>query len=85
LTDPASGELLSTSNGNTLARGDRVFNALYPLHSSGVGGRLYDLVSFLTGLVLGVLGGIGAWTFIVRQSRPHRLRSARTKASFQGS
>jgi uncharacterized iron-regulated membrane protein len=66
------------SDGNKLARGDRVFNALYPLHSSGAGGRLYDLVSFLTGLVLGVLGGLGAWTFVVRQSRPRRKLLAKT-------
>lgn len=85
LTDPASGEVLSVSNGNRLSRGDRVFNALYPLHSSGVGGRLYDVVSFLTGMVLAILGGVGAWTFVVRQSRPHRMRAAKAKASFQGS
>ena len=76
LADPATGEMLATSDGNKLARGDRVFNALYPLHSSGVGGRLYDFVSFLTGIVLTVLGGVGAWSFIIREARAMQRRRA---------
>jgi uncharacterized iron-regulated membrane protein len=67
--DPATSGVLAASNAQGLSRGDRVFNALYPIHSSGIGGRLYELIAFLTGLALAVLGAIGTWTFLVRQNR----------------
>ena len=74
--DPATSDVLATSDAQALSRGDRVFNALYPIHSSGIGGRLYELAAFLTGLALAVLGAVGTWTFLVRQMRAQKRRAA---------
>lgn len=67
--DPATSAILATSDAQGLSRGERLFNALYPIHSSGIGGRLYELATFLTGLALATLGAVGTWTFLVRQMR----------------
>jgi uncharacterized iron-regulated membrane protein len=86
--DPATSAVLATSNAQDLSRGDRVFNALYPIHSSGIGGKLYEIAAFLTGLALTALGAIGTWTFLVRQQRGLKSRAQKRRsatASFRGS
>lgn len=75
--DPATNTLLGTNDGHGMSRGDRAFNALYPLHSAGVGGRLYDLLAFLTGASLTSLGLLGTWTFL---RKPRRKRKKTTPA-----
>lgn len=72
LMDPATNLPLAVRDGHALSRADRAFNALYPLHSAGIGGRLYDLLSFLTGLALSVLGLVGTWTFLRKPRRRRR-------------
>ncbi len=73
--DPASSTVLATRDANKLSRGERAFNMLYPIHSIAVGGRLYDVVGALTGVVMSLLGGIGSWTFIA-QMRRRRINKA---------
>ena len=67
--DPASSEVLATRDANKLSRGERAFHVLYPIHSVAVGGRLYDAVGALTGVVMSLLGAIGSWTFIAQLRR----------------
>ncbi|PKP80030.1 MAG: peptidase [Alphaproteobacteria bacterium HGW-Alphaproteobacteria-18] len=76
MMDPATNRPLATEDGRALPRADRVFNALYPLHSAGIGGRLYDLLSFLTGLALAVLGLAGTWTFLRKPKRKRKKKPA---------
>lgn len=76
LMDPATNLPLATQDGHALTRADRAFNALYPLHSAGIGGRLYDLLSFLTGLALTVLGLAGTWTFLRKPRRKRQKKPA---------
>lgn len=86
--DPATSRVLSTVDAQGLSRGDRAFNALYPLHSSGVGGFLYKLLTFLTGLALTALGVVGVWSFAIREARAQKRRLEKRRmltASSQGS
>lgn len=76
--DPATNQPIGTADGHGMSRGDRAFNSLYPLHSAGIGGRLYDAFAFLTGLALTVLGVLGTWTFL---RKPRRKRKKRTVAT----
>ncbi|OYW88722.1 MAG: hypothetical protein B7Z22_01780 [Hyphomonas sp. 32-62-5] len=76
LMDPTTNLPLATQDGHALTRADRVFNTLYPLHSAGIGGRLYDLLSFLTGLALTVLGLAGTWTFLRKPRRKRQKKPA---------
>lgn len=73
--DPATSRVVARADAQALNRGDRAFNALYPLHASFVGGRLYDAMSALTGLALAALGVIGAWTFAAPRQRRKRTRA----------
>ncbi len=70
--DPATRRVLSTVDAQGLSRGDRVFNALYPIHSSGVGGIVYKLATFLTGFALAMMGFVGAWSFLIREARARK-------------
>lgn len=76
MMDPATNRPLETHDGRAMVRSDRVFNALYPLHSAGIGGRLYDLLSFFTGISLTVLGLAGTWTFLRKPKRKRRKKPA---------
>lgn len=76
--DPATNQPAGTADGTATTRANKVFNALYPLHSAGIGGRLYDLVSFLTGLAMTVLGLAGSWTFL---RKPRRKRKSAAPAT----
>ena len=67
--NPATDALVGAQDALKLDTRERVFNTFYPLHSAGVGGRLYDLVSFASGLVLAALGCIGCWTFLTKKRR----------------
>lgn len=76
LMDPATGTPLRLTDGLSANRTDSVFNVLYPLHSSGIGGHLYDVLSSLTGLALTALGLVGTWTFLTRPKRRRKTASA---------
>ena len=77
LVDPATSLPLAARDGRALNRSNRVFNAFYPLHSVGLGGRAYDVLAGLAGLVLATLGLVGTWAFLKRPSgRRKRLSPA---------
>ena len=48
-------------------------DSFYPLHSAGLGGRLYDVFTAFTGLALTLLGLVGTWTFLKRPPRRRKL------------
>ncbi len=79
LIDPATSGLMTMSDAQALSRGDRAFNALYPIHSSGVGGFLYKLASFLTGIALMALGVVGSWSFLIRETRAQQRRTQKQR------
>lgn len=66
MIDPATGRILGTANSDHLALGMRVYGLFFPLHTVQVGGRIYDLVSFLAGLAIAGLGGFGLWSFVIK-------------------
>lgn len=75
--DPATSQVVATSDAHALPAGMRAYNALYPLHASSVGGWLYDGITVLGGLAMAGLGGVGAWAFVARpRSRSRRSASA---------
>jgi len=74
--DPATSQVVATSDANALPAGIRAYNAFYPLHASSVGGWLYDALTALSGLAMAGLGGVGAWAFLVKpRSRSRRAVS----------
>lgn len=64
--DPATSQVVATSDAHALPTGIRAYNAFYPLHASSVGGWLYDGLTVLSGLAMAGLGGVGAWAFLAR-------------------
>lgn len=72
--DPASSTVLEASSAEGLGTALRISNAIYPIHAASVGGRAYDLVTFLSGLALAGMGGFGLWSFVVKPRRK-RARS----------
>lgn len=62
--NPATSEVVAVRNGNTLSAGERAANAVYPLHSTGVGGRAYDILAGLTGIALTILGLLASWSYL---------------------
>ncbi len=70
--DPETRQLTGSRDGRELNRADRIFNAFYPLHSAGIGGRPYEALTFLTGLAMTLLGLVGTWTFLKRPPRRRR-------------
>jgi uncharacterized iron-regulated membrane protein len=79
--DPATGRVVGVVDAHALGGGTRLQNALYPIHAASVGGWLYDLVVALTGLALAALGGVGAWSFLIK---PRRRRRASAVAATTG-
>jgi len=77
--NPATNQPVGTADGHSMNRAERIFNSLYPLHSAGTGGRVYDAFTFLTGLALTALGLVGTWTFLKRPPRRSK-RSPRAPA-----
>lgn len=80
LVDPASAQTHVEADSEAHPVGLRIYNALYPLHSSHIGsglpGRLYDLFSLLGGLALTALGLLGLWAFLT-----HRIPTLRALAA----
>lgn len=50
--DPATSTVLATQDAMKLTLGERAANAIYPLHSTGIGGRMYDALMALAGIAL---------------------------------
>ena len=75
--DPASGAVLATVDALALSRGERAYNALWPLHAAKLDGRLVDLLTSLTGLSLATLGSLASYTFL--RSRWRQAVAARQR------
>jgi uncharacterized iron-regulated membrane protein len=71
--DPATSSVLEATSAQSLGTAARISNAIYPIHAAFVGGRVYDLVTFLSGLALAAMGGFGLWSFVVKP-RKRRVR-----------
>lgn len=61
--DPADGRLVASRDALALPLGSRLANADYPLHAAKVGGLAYRLVMTVSGLALGLLGGLAVVSF----------------------
>lgn len=74
--DPTDSRVVGVVDAHALGGGTRLQNALYPIHAASVGGWLYDLVVALSGLALAALGGVGAWSFLIKPRRRRRTAAA---------
>lgn len=72
--DPATSTVLEATSAQSLGTAARISNAIYPIHAAFVGGRAYDVVTFLSGLALAGMGGFGLWSFVVKP-RKKRARA----------
>jgi uncharacterized iron-regulated membrane protein len=76
--DPASQTMLSSSDARSAPRGEQIYNAFYPLHSARIGsgliGRLYDVLTALSGLALFMLGSLGCYAFLAKRIGVFRQR-----------
>lgn len=79
--DPATSQAVASLDAMTLPTGIRAYNAFYAIHSSSIGGRLYDLITALSGLAMAGLGGVGAWAFIARHIKAGRRRASPVKTT----
>ncbi|MEM7504172.1 MAG: PepSY-associated TM helix domain-containing protein [Pseudomonadota bacterium] len=81
--DPLTSEVLAIRDATKLTSGERAANAIYPLHSTGIGGRPYDLLAGLTGIALSVLGLFASWSYLklLRQRRANARPSDRSNDS----
>lgn len=67
--NPRNSEILGVVDPQALARGTRLFDAFYPIHTATVGGRLYDVAATLCGLAMAGLGALGLWSFLIKPRR----------------
>ena len=81
--DPSSSAVLSAVDGQSLRRGERLYNALYPIHSTrlgtGLAARIYDAIIAATGLGLFLLGMVGTYAFLTKPKRRRRRAPVLTK------
>lgn len=71
--NPEDSGVLAVRDATTLSRGERASNAIYPIHSTGIGGRIYDLVAAVSGITLTALALLASWTYLsVLRSRKGR-------------
>jgi uncharacterized iron-regulated membrane protein len=64
--DPESSAVLVVEDAQSLGLGQRMANAVYPIHAAQVGGRAYDALTFASGLALAALGSLGLWSFLLK-------------------
>jgi uncharacterized iron-regulated membrane protein len=67
--DPASGRIVASVDALALGAGDRMFNALYPVHAAKVGDRIIDGLWAAAGLGMTSLALLGAWAFVRKPRR----------------
>ena len=65
---PATGKVLAVHRWNELDLGARAFSYIYPLHTGELGGVALEAVTFVGGLVLGLLGVSGIWLWWRRRT-----------------
>jgi uncharacterized iron-regulated membrane protein len=66
MIDPSTSRVIGSVDPQVLGRGQRLNDAIHPIHAARVGGRLYDAATFLSGLALATLGGLGLWSFLIK-------------------
>lgn len=81
LIDPSTSTVRGVINPRLLGPGFRLNSALHPLHAATVGGRLYDLAAFLSGLSLAMLGFVGLWSFLLKPRRKQKATEGKKKSS----
>ncbi len=64
--NPATSKAVGHFDATRAGTGREAYNALYPIHASHIGGRIYDIIVFMTGLALTALGVFGFWAFVRR-------------------
>lgn len=67
--NPSTSQVIAVKDALALTRAERGYQMFYPIHSAAVGGRFFDIVSALIGLVLTILALVGSWTFVRRLRR----------------
>jgi uncharacterized iron-regulated membrane protein len=77
--DPATSKIKGLVDSNHLGGGERLWNAVWPLHAakigSGFSGRIVDIATALTGIGLAALGAYGMWAFLLRKSHKRHLKT----------
>ncbi len=66
LINPQNSEVIGREDALQAGIGREAFNAVYPVHAAHIGGRLYDMIVFILGLTLSLLGMAGLAAFIKR-------------------
>ncbi|WP_375195815.1 PepSY-associated TM helix domain-containing protein [Sphingobium sp.] len=66
------GRLVKARDAAHLPEAVKIYNMFYPLHAAKVGGLGYRLVMTFTGLALGLLGSLTAWSFWFARKRIRR-------------
>lgn len=66
---PTTGAVLAVNRWNELDLGARAFSYIYPLHTGKLGGLFLEVVTFIVGLALAMLGISGIWLWWLRRSR----------------
>ncbi|MEL6868940.1 MAG: PepSY-associated TM helix domain-containing protein [Pseudomonadota bacterium] len=79
--DASTSRVVATRDALTLSRGERASNTIYPLHSAGIGGRVYDAVAAVTGIALVILALVGAWSYLQLLRSRQQQRKPRTSAA----
>ena len=72
--------LVKARDGSRLPSVVKIYNMLYPLHAAKVGGLGYRLVMTFSGLALGLLGALTAWSFWFARKRATRSAFPLTQA-----
>lgn len=75
--DIGSGKPLAVTDGENAPPGDRLANWLYPLHSGKWGGRAWQLVVLLNGLLLIIMLVAGVLAWLRKPRAPEKSRSVR--------
>lgn len=64
LFDPNGTRLIDAEDATKAGLGREIYNAIYPVHSAGMGGRIYDALVALTGTALALLSLLSLITFL---------------------
>lgn len=73
--DPRTGAVLAVKRWHELDPGAAAAAIFYPLHTGELGGVLLEIITALTGLVLGGLGLSGVWLWLQRRKARKLARS----------
>ena len=74
--DAASGRLVDSRDAMTLPLATRAYNAVYPIHTSKIGGAFYKVMMTAAGLTLVMLGSLAVYAFWGFRMRRERAAAA---------